>query len=108
MGLFKEQANFLESLYKRQEQIWNDSIDIGIYLKDMTQDEIEFMRDTIKLLLDLPGSKISWAANKPAIQREYRLVIMWSRDDKVVYKVSYFKDRIKEFFMIDFKYEHKK
>lgn len=106
MGVFKEQANFLLELEKRQKQIWNDSCDLGIEKSYLSDDELNRLRDTIELLLDLPGSKVSWRADSPACQRLYQLVIMWGRNDDgkfdaTIFKILYFKDNRKEFFSID-------
>lgn len=106
MGAFKEEAHFLEELQKQQGQIWNDSADYGISRTDMSAKKVGKLRAVIKDLLELPGSKVEWKANTPAIQRQYRLIIMWSgmyegRCDATQYNVLYFKDRKNEFFSID-------
>lgn len=109
MGMFKEEAKFLEFLAKKQQRIWGSSCDMGILKSDMSLRTVNQLRHTIKTLLELPGSKLAWRADQPAIQRDYRLVIMWGASDQVsydatIYKVLYFKDRTKEFFSFDLKH----
>jgi len=102
MGVFKEQAHILESIESRQHKIWSDSLDIGVSFSELSEGEVTDIRQTIKMLLDLPGSEIIFKANKPAVQRQYKLIIMWGAADLDAYDasrylVSYYKDRNEEF-----------
>lgn len=106
MGIFKEEHHLLMDLANRQRQILNDSCYLGLNRFDMTQDELDRLRETIKTLLQLPGSRLTWSMDEPAVQRSYRLVIMWGGNgqgkyDATIYEVSYYKGRRGEFFMID-------
>lgn len=106
MGMFKEQAHVLEDMYRRQTQVWPDSADHGIDFNDMTLEEIERMRTAIATLLNLPGSAITWRAERPAVQRKYRLVIMWGRAhgqlyDATVYDVLFYHGNGRRLFTID-------
>ena len=109
MGVFKEEIIFLEELAKKQKFIWNDSNDIGVHSSEI---DINRMREVITTLLELPGSKLTWKADKPCVQRQYHLIVMWSlhSDERVggikLYDATqitllYFKGRGKEFFSIN-------
>ena len=107
MGIFKEEIIFLEELARRQHFIWNDSADVGIEVSEM---DVGRMREVIKTLLELPGSCVTWRVNKPALQRQYQLIVMWSKHDTIGGKdlydatkanILYFKGRGKEFFSIE-------
>jgi len=106
MGIFKEEIIFLEELAKNQSRIWNDACDVGVNSSDV---DMQRMREVIKTLLRLPGSKIVWKADTPSIQRQYELIVMWSLYDRIDGKdlydatkvnVLYFNGRGKEFFSI--------
>lgn len=79
-------------------------------MQRMTIKERSRLREIINTLLELPGSKIVWREDKPAIQRHYRLVIMWGRYDEkkydaTVYELLYFNGRRKEFISISAKHQ---
>lgn len=102
MGVFKEEIHFLEDLNKKQVQIWNDSADHGVYA---SREVKQRMRDVVGTLLELPGSKVVFKQNRPALQRQYKLVVMWGRSyeewyDATLVDMLYFKGRNKEFFSI--------
>ena len=105
MGMFKEEICLLETLAKRQRRIWADALDYGIYKKDMSKAEVERLRDAAQMLLNLPGSKVLYKVNLPAVQRQYQFIVMWGRNGKKYdasrCKLSYYKDRKREFFTID-------
>lgn len=105
MGVFKEEILFLEGIEKRQTQIWEDAADVGVETSRMTPNERHRMREVVKTLLDLPGSKIEYKAVKPALQRQYRLIVMWGAADSERYDATevhllYYKDHRKEFFSL--------
>jgi len=99
MGIFKEEVIFLEGLARRQQQIWPDAADHGVLTKDLSIDEWTRLRETIRTLLELPGSEITYKADKPAIQRSYKLVVMWGHYHGVEILISYYKKNA-EFFSI--------
>jgi len=108
MGLFKEEMHFLEGLARRQVRIWLDSCDAGIHAKDI---DLNAMRETIRSLLTLPGSKVIWRSDKPATQRTYRLVVMIERTEgthsgaplysAMVYYVNYYRRKSQQFSRVD-------
>ena len=107
MGIFKEEIKFLEGLELRQSRIYADACDKGIYLNDMSEEELNRLRDVVQELLELPGSEVVLKMDSPIVQREYSLIVMWGHCDDVRWdatevQVLYVNDtaRKKEFFSI--------
>ena len=104
MGVFKEEARFLEDLMRQQRQIWPDSCDAGV---DATNSLKAQMKQVIESLIVLPGSYLEFKSNMPAVQRTWKLLICWEMDrgDMLYrgteYTVGYYKDSKKEFFSIE-------
>lgn len=108
MGVFKEEIIFLEDLAKRQGRIWDDSCDYGIKFSDLSPMEVNGMRRVITRLLKLEGSEVVWKMDRPAVQRQYKLVVMWGRSDHGMFDasiayVNYYKGHDKHFFGIEVK-----
>ena len=102
MGVFKEEIHFLEDLQKRQSRVWVDSCDVGVSAHKV---DLNRARQVVKTLLELPGSEVEFKQNRPAIQRQYKLVVMWGRADDGWYDATvcnllYFQDRKVSFFSI--------
>lgn len=93
MGMFKEEAYFLEDLEKRQTRIYDDACDLGVEFKDL---DVDRLREVIKDLLDLPGSKLVYGTDLCGTQRQYKLFIAWGQDEEIAngteYEVLYVKD----------------
>lgn len=104
MGIFKEEARYLEDMEKFQIPIYTDACDRGIFATEEVKAQ---MKETIQTLLDLTHSYIEWGTDNAGIQRVYNLLIIWEADGEMVYgtqyKVGYYKDRDAEFFSIDSK-----
>lgn len=107
MSVFNEELQFMKSLEQRQKRIWPDACDLGIEVKDLKDGELLRIRRTVQTLLALPGSKVIWKEDKPAVQRQYQLIIMWggtgAKMDASHIQVLYYMDRRrnKEFFSVE-------
>lgn len=108
MGSFKSEVKFLEKLETRQIQIWPDSADSGIRFSDLTEQEIAHIKECIRTLLELPGSKVIYRSDTPAVQRQYHLIVMWGCSNAQTYDATsidlpYYKGHGEEFISIIFK-----
>jgi hypothetical protein len=102
MSAFKEELIVLEALAKKQTRLYNHSADFGICFDNHYEEQITTTRMAVKRLLDLPGSKVVYKSNKPYVQRQYRLRVMWSCSEATDVDFRYFEYRGKKYFSIFF------